>query len=140
MALDSNDVLQRDGCLDDEQSEDWGTVKPRKLPHLTKGGLTSVQDEFGRDHYFMEDGRPVCGRLKKKHNRQIPDEACLGIPMASGPCRIHGGKAGAPIKHGRYSRAMKVWRGAFQQALSDKDLLDTRRELALMDVVTEQLV
>jgi hypothetical protein len=114
--------------------------RPRKLPRVTKADLVHFADEFGRDHYSMEDGRPVCGRLKKAHNREIPDEACLAPPMANGSCKVHGGKAGAPIKHGRYSRVLKTWKGAFERALNDKDLLDTRRELALMDVTIEQLL
>ena len=32
--------------------------RPRKLPRLTKADLVHFTDEFGRDHYSMEDGRP----------------------------------------------------------------------------------
>ncbi|MCP4039717.1 MAG: hypothetical protein GY733_22425 [bacterium] len=112
----------------------------RKLPHLTKDDLDCVIDEFGREHFFMKDGRAVCGRLKKKHNRKIPDEACLGIPMSSGPCRIHGGKAGRPIEHGRYSRVLDKWKKDFVRAQKDKQLLDAKQDLALMDVALEKLL
>lgn len=111
----------------------------RKRPNLTQDDLVVVEDEDGRKHYRMEDGTPVCGRLKKEKNREIPDEACLGPPMANGACRIHGGKAGRPIEHGRYSRTLKKMKKRFEVALSDKDLLDTRRELAMMDVLIERL-
>ena len=112
----------------------------RKLGPCTQADLVSYVDEFGRTHYSMEDGRPVCGRLKKKKNRAIPDEACLGPPMANGACRVHGGKAGAPIQHGRYSRVLKKWRGDFERARSDQELVDARRDLALMDVANEKLL
>ncbi len=114
--------------------------KERKLPHLTQVDLESFVDEFGRTHYSMKDGRQVCGRLKKEKNRKIPDEACLGVPMASGPCKVHGGKAGRPLSHGRYSRVTKTWHAAFERALADEELLDAKRDLALMDVVTELLI
>lgn len=111
----------------------------RKWPHVTQAALESVTDEHGRIHYYYE-GNPVCGRLKKKKNRKIPNECCLGIPMQSGPCRIHGGKAGCPPKHGRYTRALKTWRPSFQRALNDSELLDSRRELAMMDTLIERLL
>ncbi len=112
----------------------------RKLPHLTKDDLECVVDEFGREHFYMKEGRAVCGRLKKRHNRAIPNEACLGIPMSSGPCRIHGGKAGRPIEHGRYSRVLNRWKKDFVRAQSDKQLLDAKQDLALMDVAIEKLL
>ena len=114
---------------------------PRKLPRLTQAELTRILDEFGRAHYFLEaDGRPVCGRLKKAHNREIPEEACLAPPMANGACKVHGGKAGAPPRTGRYSRVLKAWLPAFQRARSDQELLDSKQELALMDVAIEKLL
>lgn len=112
----------------------------RMLPRMTQADLTPILDEFGRTHHFMPDGRPVCGRLKKAKNREIPEEACLAIPMANGACRVHGGKAGAPIQTGRYSRSLKAWKSAFQRALADKELTDSKRELALLDVATEKLL
>ena len=112
----------------------------RKLPRLTQTDLVSYADQYGRTHYSMEDGRPVCGRLKKEHNREILDEACLAPPMANGPCKVHGGKAGRPLSNGRYSRVTKTWHAAFERALADEELLDARRDLALMDVVTELLI
>lgn len=124
-----------------EQADDHAhREKERVLPHLTQEDLDCFVDEFGRQHYALKDGRPVCGRLKKEHNREIPGEACLGVPMASGPCKVHGGKAGGPIRHGRYSRAMRALRSVFEEARKDADLLDCTRDLALMDIVTERLV
>jgi len=114
--------------------------RQRVLPHLTQADLVLIHDEFGRAHYFTDKGRPVCGRLKKEKNRLIPDEACLGVPLANGACRVHGGKAGRPIQHGRYSRTLKKWKGAFEAARADKELTDARRDLALMDVANEKLL
>ena len=114
--------------------------RERKLPHLTQASLDKLVDEHGRVHWSMTDGRRVCGRLKKKHNRKIEDECCLGIPMANGACKVHGGKAGPPLKHGRYSRALKTWQDAFERARCDTELVDTRRDIALMDTAIEQLL
>ncbi len=132
-----------DDDVDDAPEAQSGPPDPeqeRKLPRYTKDELTCVLDEHGREHYWTPEGRAVCGRKRKEKNAVIEDERCLAPPMPSGCCKVHGGSAGPPIKHGRYSRSMTVWRAAFQQALSDEDLLDTRRELALMDTVTERLV
>ncbi len=114
--------------------------KPRKLPHLTQDDLVCVLDEDGRKHYWTKEGRPVCGRHKKQKNRVIPDEACLGIPMANGACNVHGGKAGRPITHGRYSRVLKKWKKDYARAQADKDLLDAKKDLAMLDVAIEKLV
>ena len=67
--------------------------RERKLPRLTQDDLVFYVDEFGRKHFSMADGRPVCGRLKREHNREIPNEACLAPPMANGACRVHGAPA-----------------------------------------------
>ena len=112
----------------------------RKLPHLVQADLVRIVDEFGRDHYWTDEGRAVCGRRKKEKNRAIENEACLAPPMPNGACRVHGGKAGAPIRTGRYSRVMKKWLGDFERARSDQELLDAKQELALMDVAIERLL
>ena len=112
----------------------------KKSPPVTKADLTHWHDEFGRDHYATKEGRQVCGRLRSEKNRVIPNEACQAPPMQCGACRVHGGKAGCPPKHGRYSRALTTWKHSFERALKDKDLLDTRRELALMDTTIEKLL
>lgn len=114
---------------------------PRKMPRYTIHDLRCVEDELGRKHFHTPEGRAVCGRLKKAKNRKIPEEACCGIPMPKGPCKVHGGKAGGPLTAGgRYSRVLKKWGRSFERALHDKELLDTRRELAMIDVLIEKLV
>ncbi len=129
-----------DDSFEQPQNGPRDPERVRKLPHLTQDDLDCILDEFGRKHYSMKDGRPVCGRLKKEKNRVIPNECCLGPPMANGACKVHGGRAGAPIRSGRYSRVLKTWQAAFERALSDQELLDSRRELALMDVGIEKLL
>jgi hypothetical protein len=113
----------------------------RKLPHYSQDQLRSFTGDDKRIHYYMPDSyRRVCGRLKRAHNRAIPNEACLAPPMANGSCRIHGGKSGRPIQSGRYSKRLKKWRREYFQALWDKDLLDPRPDLAMMDVAVGKLV
>ena len=114
--------------------------RPRKKPRYSIHDLTCVEDELGRKHYMTPEGWRVCGRRKKAKNRKILDEACLGPPMPQGPCRVHGAGSGAPIKSGRYSRVLNKWGRSFERALHDKELLDTRRELAMMDTLIEKLV
>ncbi len=128
-----------DDAFEHAQNEPDDPEPERKLPRLTPTNLESFADEYGRTHYAMADGRPVCGRLKREHNRVIEDEACLAPPMANGACRVHGGKAGAPIRTGRYSRVLQKLRGAFERARADGDLVDARQDLAAMDVLIEQL-
>ncbi len=128
-----------DDAFEEAQNGPDDPEPERKLPRLTSDDLGSFADEFGRTHYAMADGRPVCGRLKREHNRVIENEACLAPPMANGACRVHGGKAGAPIRTGRYSRVLKKMRGAFERARADEDLVDARQDLAAMDVLIEQL-
>jgi len=113
----------------------------RKLPRLTQADLRRTTDELGRAYFHMQDGRAVCGRLRKAKNRQIPDEACLAPPTARGPCRVHGGRSpgGKVTSGGRYSRALRRWRRPFERALADKEQLDSRRELAMTDVLIERL-
>ena len=55
---------------------------------------------------------------------------------------MHGGtNPGPPMTAGgRYCRNLKVLRPAFQAALADPELLDGRREIAMMDVVLGKLV
>lgn len=110
----------------------------RSLPPHTREDLVHSTDEFGRDHYHLKDGRAVCGRLKKRHNRQVPNEVCLAPPMRNGACKVHGGTK--QVSTGRYARVLKSWRAAYERALKDKDLLDTRHELALMDVTIQKLL
>lgn len=115
-------------------------VYERKLPPHTREDLVHYKDEYDRDHFTLKDGRAVCGRLKREHNRAVPEEVCLAPPMKNGACKVHGGKSGRKISSGRYARALSTWKPAFERALQDKDLLDTRRDLALMDVTIEKLL
>jgi hypothetical protein len=55
-------------------------------------------------------------------------------------CRYHGGLAGAPPIHGRYSQALGRFREAYEQARNDPSLLDLRETLALLDVVVQKSV
>ena len=55
-------------------------------------------------------------------------------------CRYHGGHAGSPPKHGRYSKALGKFREAYEQARNDPSLLDLRETLALLDLVVQKAV
>jgi hypothetical protein len=113
----------------------------RKLPRYNVHQLREEVDALGRRHMFTPEGRAVCGRRKKLKNRLIEDEACLGVPTSAGPCRVHGGASlGGPLKTGRYSRVLKRWKRPFERALADQELLDSKRELAMMDTQIERLV
>jgi hypothetical protein len=114
----------------------------RKLPRYTPAQLRMEADALGRKFYFTPDGRAACGRRKKLKNRVIEDEACLAVPTAIGPCRVHGGASpgGKMRSGGRYSRVLKRWKRPFERALADQELLDSKRELAMMDTQIERLV
>ena len=55
-------------------------------------------------------------------------------------CRYHGGLAGRPPIHGRYSKGLGRFREAYQAARNDPSLLDLRETLALLDVVVQKAV
>lgn len=55
-------------------------------------------------------------------------------------CRLHGGMAGSPPKHGRYSKALGRFREAYEDARKDPSLLDLRETLALMDIAVQKAV
>lgn len=118
------------------------TPSVRSLPRYSQDQLTCTQDELGRKRYVTPEGRRVCGRLKARDNRQIPDEACMGPPMPAGPCRVHGGASpGAPLTAGgRYSKFLKHWKNWYEEALEDKALLDVRPDIAMMDTAIGRLV
>lgn len=113
----------------------------RKIPPISIHELRCTVDDAGRRFFHHPSGRAVCGRRKKAKSRAIEDEACLAPPTRYGPCKVHGAKAGAPMTaNGRYSRVLGRWKPAFERALKDEALLDTRRDLALMDSAIEQLL
>ena len=53
-------------------------------------------------------------------------------------CRYHGGHAGRPPVHGRYSKVLGRFREAYQEARHDPSLTDLRETMALLDVVVQQ--
>lgn len=55
-------------------------------------------------------------------------------------CRFHGGTSGAPLKTGRYSKAMTEMRESYESALQDPGLDDLREPLALLHVAVEKCV
>lgn len=67
---------------------------------------------------------------------------CRGAAMpGSSKCKMHGGtNPGGRVKHGRYSKVLKRWREDFERLLNDEGLLDTRHDLAMMDVTIEDLI
>ena len=56
---------------------------------------------------------------------------CKGKPMRNGRCRMHGGKAGRPPKHGLYSKYLSdPVRARYEEFLADPHLKDLRHEIA----------
>jgi hypothetical protein len=78
----------------------------------------------------------MCGA--KTRNGGAP---CKGAAMANGRCRMHGGKAGRPPTHGRYSvkhrASLAASIDAFRSDPEPGNLLD---ELALMRALTQDVV
>lgn len=56
---------------------------------------------------------------------------CKNAPMPNGRCRMHGGKAGRPITHGRYSERIPKHIEELANNLKTGDQLDIFDELAL---------
>ena len=56
---------------------------------------------------------------------------CKNAPMQNGRCRMHGGKAGRPATHGRYSTRIPAHIEELAESLKEGDPLDVMDELAL---------
>lgn len=80
----------------------------------------------------------ICGAK----NRQ--GEPCRVAPMPNGRCHRHGGATpggiGSPhLKHGRYSRYLpERLLGRYEEALSDRELLGLRDDIALLQARIDQ--
>lgn len=88
-----------------------------------------------------KSNKPPCG--SKKRNK---DELCDSpFTYANGRCYLHNGGAksgleSANISHGRYSKVLPVRLLAqFEASLKDPDLLDLKREIALLDARLAEL-
>jgi hypothetical protein len=68
--------------------------------------------------------RATCGAKTRS------GEPCKGIPMANGRCRMHGGNAGRPIIHGRYSKHIPAQIQAKIDDFKDGDPFDLLDELS----------
>lgn len=65
-------------------------------------------------------------------------EQCRNRPLTGrGTCRMHGGKAGRPIEHGRYSALAGPLGDAYRSSVADANLLDPREPLAVLDALTK---
>ncbi|HRI09525.1 MAG TPA: HGGxSTG domain-containing protein, partial [Nannocystaceae bacterium] len=78
--------------------------------------------------------RPRCG-AKKRDGTPCPSYPVVGAKR----CRMHGARAGAPIKHGRYSKHLGRIREAYEAAIQDKGLLDLREPIAAIDAIVRRL-
>jgi len=102
-----------EGVMDEENTPDEEGREPRPepkrtLPRYTIHELEMVEDPLGRKFYYTPDGRPVCGRRRKRANAVIEDEACMAAPTGYGPCRVHGAGGGHPMTAGgRYSKTRR---------------------------------
>ena len=85
----------------------------------------------------------LCGARKRD------GQPCRAAAMKNGKCRLHGGAtpggvASPHFRHGRRSRYLKLLSGdlraGFRAALSDKQLLSLREEVALLTARTMQLL
>lgn len=61
---------------------------------------------------------PRCGAYAR-----TTGEPCKGWAMANGRCRMHGGNAGRPVTHGRYTKQ------AIQDRKEVRELIKEMREL-----------
>ena len=79
----------------------------------------------------MEPNHPLCSARSKQTG-----EPCKNAPKPGwAVCRFHGAGGGRrPTKGGRFSRASKRFRRAYEAALDDAALLDLRPALAALDV------
>ena len=82
--------------------------------------------------------RKKCGAKARTTGKPCERWALVGKER----CRLHGGKSTGPpmTKGGRYCKNLHVLRPRFEAALADPELLEGRREIAMMDVVLGQLV
>lgn len=82
---------------------------------------------------MQSNGRAICGAKTRS------GAPCQSPPMQNGRCRMHGGKspggiASPALKHGRYSQYLpERLMDRYQKALNDKDMLNLRHEVALVD-------
>jgi len=87
---------------------------------------------MGRFDDGTEPGRCTC--MSKSSRKRC------GLPVVPGTkaCWRHGGRGGAPIIHGRRSKAMRRFRAAFEEARKDPSLMDLRDTLAQLDIVVQE--
>src|SRR5512137_2855467 len=94
--------------------------------------------DFKPEPFFTEGkraGQRRCQAWSRQENRQ-----CTMYPMVGKEvCRMHGGKSAGGIasplwKHGRQSKYLPArMRDAYNASLTDKELLELRGEIALVD-------
>lgn len=88
----------------------------------------------------MQDGKAMhatgparCTARSKRSGVQ-----CRNAPLnGRGTCRMHGGKAGRPIVHGRYSQLAGPIGDAYRASVADANLLDPREPLAALDAIVK---
>jgi len=91
----------------------------------------------GKIEPLFPNGNPRCQFVKapvegKKYGEQCKNKCVPGRPR----CKYHGGKAGAPIKTGAYSKYNPVPRGLaklFEAAMADPEILNLTKDIALLD-------
>ena len=84
---------------------------------------------------YEVDGEPLRCRAKSKTAQR---RCRRSVVPGRSVCRYHGGLGGRPIEHGRYSKALGRFRGAYLEARDDPTLMDLRETMALLDVVVQK--
>lgn len=66
---------------------------------------------------------------------------CKRAPTSNGRCNLHGGRAGRPVVHGRYSKHLpQRLASRYEEALADPDLIAQRDEIATIDARISELL
>jgi hypothetical protein len=99
------------------------SANPRKPKKKSTAAFADDPTEPDRCHAKNRQGKR-CG-MRCVVNRKV--------------CRLHGGMAGRPPKHGRFSGAMGRLNQAYEAALQDKEgLLDLSETLAVLETVVKE--
>ena len=78
-------------------------------------------------------GPRTCGAKRRGGGRCGSTALC-----PNGRCRLHGGRGGRPIKHGRYSQSLGRLAKAYEEARRDPTLFDLAEPIAILDALSKR--